>query len=148
MNEAQAVEAICEHWESEWEALHPDDPDDPDNIPYVFDNEVFTAKTTWARVSVIHTQQSRQATMGPVGARKFDRGGNIAVQLFVVADQGGFALSTLADEVREIFEGVRLTVNGDTEALHTYAGTTTNPRVDGPWHTCTVLSQFRYYDTK
>ncbi len=150
MTEQQAIEAILEAWEDGWVLLHPPVEDDPDYVPYTFENETFTPPVSgpWARVSIVPTQVSRQASMGPAGSRRFSRGGTIAVQLFVDVNGGRSALAELADEVRGIFEGTRITAGADAEPICTYAGSTTAVEPDEPWFMCTVLVPYNYVQTR
>jgi len=136
VTEAQAVEAIAELWATGWVALHPTD------VPFVLDNEQLTAPTTWARVTIVHTA-GQQASMGPAGSRRFERRGQIAVQLFGDVNKGRAQLSGLADDVRTVLEAKELIVAG--QVLWTIAGTTREVNTDQRWAQCLVVVPFRYY---
>lgn len=139
MTEAQAVEAVLEAWKAGWAALHPAD------VPYTEDNEAFTAPTTWARITIVHSFR-QQITLGPIGSRRYEHRGQIAVQLFGDIDRGRLQLSTLADDVRKVLEGVAILVG--SEALDTYGGTTREQPTDGRWNQSTVVIPFKYYEVR
>jgi hypothetical protein len=141
VTEAQAIEAILQHWRDEWEWLHPADEDHEDHIPWVAENEVKDSAETWARITVVPTA-SNQATMGLV--RRFSRRGQIAVQLFARPNAGPGTLARLADDVRTIFEGRRISTAGIDEPVCTYAGSTNPTQADGAWSMCLVTIAFRY----
>lgn len=145
MTEAQAVEAIAEAWQDGWELLHPDDPADPDYVPYVYDNEELTAPALWARVTIAHSV-AVVGTMGPAGARRFDRRGNIAVQLFGDVNVGRLQLSCLADDVRSVLEAKPILSGSDV--LVTFAGTTREGKTDGRWNQSMIVIPFRYYEQR
>lgn len=146
MTEREAIEAIYEQWESGWETLHPASQADPAHVPYTFRNEAFTPDTlgslgAWARLSVIHTR-AEQITFGDVGTRKFERRGNVFVQLFAPIDQGVGVLADLAQDVRATLEGQRL------EELNLKAARTEELPEDGGWAAVVVVVEFRYTDTR
>lgn len=73
--------------------------------PYYFDNEVAERQeVNWVRLVVRHNQ-AEQETLGPVGARKFERSGSVIVQVFTVLDKGTTDGDTLVEAVRDVFEG-------------------------------------------
>lgn len=146
MTEAEATQAILEAWEDGWDPLHPEDPDDPEHVPYTYDNEVFDTGSlgdlgAWARVSIRHST-GRQATMGSAPSRKFERRGFIMVQLFAPIDQGRTLLSELADDVRTALEGVR------SSELLIHEGVTEESPSDGRWAMSVVTLPFRYTQTR
>lgn len=144
MTEAQAIEAICQHWIDGWLPLHPGNPLDPNHVPFTFDNEEFASVPTWARVSVVHTV-SEQGSMGGPGTRRFERRGQVAVQLFGSVDVGRQALARLADDVRSFLEAAAITAASGT--VHTYAGTTREGPPDGAWHMTLLTVPFWYDQT-
>lgn len=146
MTEREAIEAILETWESGWETLHPVATTDPACVPWTTTNEDFQADQlgalgAWARVSIIHTTAD-QVTMGDVGTRKFDRRGNVYVQLFAPVGSGVGLLADLAGDVRSVLEGVRLS------GLTLHAGRTQEGAEDSRWAMHTVVIGFRYTDTR
>lgn len=77
---------------------------------YTFDNEKFEppsttsvlngfAGTPWVRLSVRHGD-SRQKTLGPVGARKFEHQARVILQIFTVPSTG----IKKADELNQAFQ--------------------------------------------
>lgn len=135
MTEAEAVEAIKQRWIDAWPGLQP-------SVPYTFDNELYDAPATWARVSVLHTVRE-QTTSGPTNGRRFEARGQIFVQLFGEVNVGSKPLSLLADSVREVFESRRI---GDE--VVTYAGSTRESPTDGRWAMRVVTVPFFYDETR
>ncbi len=136
MTEALAIEAILQHWKTGWEALHP-------TIPWTTTNETFEAAASWVRIAVVPTV-SVQASMGGAGYRRWARHGQIAVQIFTPVNAGDAARAALADGVRTVLEGARITTVGVTEPVHTDAGSTTDPSTDGAWNQAVVVVPYRY----
>jgi hypothetical protein len=143
MTEAQAITAILTHWEDNWEDLHPADEDDPDHVPWNPENEVAESTEQWVRITVVPTV-SDQASMGPVGSRRWARRGQIAVQVFSHANAGMAEISALADDVRSCLEGARISTPGVDEPVCTYAGSTNIGATDGVWMMVTVVIPYRY----
>jgi hypothetical protein len=146
VTELEAIQAILGQWETGWDALHPQDTDDPDCVPYTYTNESFSTDQlgdlgAWARVSIIHTSAS-QLTQGSAPYRKWERRGNVFVQLFAPINQGAATLAELSDDVRTALEGHRL------ENLNLYEGRTEEVPDDGAWSRRVVVVRFRYVDTR
>jgi hypothetical protein len=141
VTEAQALEAILNAWENRWLVLHPADVDDPDYVPYTFDNETFQGVARWVRVTVVNTSR-QQTTSGPVGSRRFEQRGRIAVQLFGDVNQGALELAQLSDDVRAILEGQTITVGNQEIAL--FEGESTTAPTDGRWAMRMVVVGFLY----
>jgi hypothetical protein len=136
MTEAQAVEAILQHWKTAWEAAQP-------TIPWTTTNEVYRSEAAWVRIAVVPTV-SNQASMGPSGSRRWARRGQIAVQVFTAVNNGDAARAGLADTVRTCLEGARISTAGVDEPVCTYAGSTGEQSTDGAWNMCVVTVPFRY----
>lgn len=146
MTEREAIEAIYQQWQSGWEAIHPNIVGDPARVPYTFMREDFSADSlgvlgTWARVSVAHTTAA-QITFGNVGTRKFERRGNVFVQLFAPVGQGVGLLATLAGDARKVLEGKRL---GE---LNLNAARTEEIPDESTWASVTIIVPFRYGETR
>lgn len=76
--------------------------------PFTLDNEKFDEpRTTWVRLSV-RNRISRQHTLGPKTQRVFRREGSIFCQIFIPTDEGTVEGDRLAQLVKDIFEGERL----------------------------------------
>lgn len=135
MTEAQAIEAIYQRWRTIWLAAHP-------LVPFHFENEGAESAGSWARVSVRHTT-SRQMTQGQAPYRKFERRGVIMVQLWSPIDAGRAAMSALCDSARTVFEGKTI-----DEGLNCYGGATQESQTDGAWFMASVVTQFRYVETR
>ena len=136
MTEVQAVEAIIQAWRTGWEARQP-------LVPWTTENEVFETAAAWARISITHTS-SAQATMGAPGARRWDRRGIIAVQLFTTPNVGIAVAAGLADDVRAVLEGVRLVAGDAPRELDSGAGQTGGESTDGAWLMRMIALPFRY----
>ena len=136
MTEREAIEAILEQWKTGWEAAYP-------AVPWTTRNEQFTTDglTSWVRITVSHTT-SDQTTCGSAPSRKFERRGNVFVQLFAPVDAGYGTLADYAQTVRTVLEGVRL------EELNLYAARTEEQPTDGAWAMATVVVPFRYTQTR
>lgn len=111
MTEAAAIEAMLEQWATKWEVSHPD-ASTALRVPYTFDNEDFSPSSlgtlgAWARVS-IEPSVSEQATFGAAGHRKFFRRGTVFVQLFTPLGNGDAVVLSLVEDVRAVFEGIRI----------------------------------------
>lgn len=157
MREAQANETILERWDSEWELLHPGSRPDPvigkpDTsqplcVPWNARGESFRPDQlgppgAWARVVTRHSSAS-QTTQGRAPSRKFERRGSIYVSVFAPINSGTALITSLADDVRTVFEG--LTLGG---VLIVGAGRTEEADEDGVWTSSVVILPFRYTETR
>ena len=141
MTEAQAIEAILQHWEDGWEALHPADTSDPDHVPWTPDDETFEAVASWVRITIVPTT----AAQGSLGATpRWIRRGQIAVQIFTTPNEGAAAGALLADDVRTVLEGKRIALDGDDEPVCTYAGASQPLGNDGAWRSAVVVIPYRF----
>ncbi len=141
MTEADAIEAISKRWSVSWSALQP-------AIPFVFDNEADHSVDSWARVSIQPTS-SRQISMGPAGTRRFERRGNIFVQLFGALNVGRAALATLAADVRTTFEAQTIaTAGGGGEPIVTYAASMQDVSTDERWSIVVATVPFSFVETR
>lgn len=121
MTEAEAYEALLQHWATAWAALQP-------TVPWRTDNEVDDSLAQWARITMVPTV-SNQASLGE--DVKWMRRGRIAVQLFSSPNVGPGALFRLIDDVRTCLEGKALAV-GD-ERFNTVAASASPPSTEGAW---------------
>jgi len=80
--------------------------------PYAFDNENYeppspdkspNSGTPWVRLVVRHAD-SNQATLGPVGSRKFEHEARLILQIFTVPNTGLQRSDELAQLFFEIFD--------------------------------------------
>lgn len=145
MTEVEAVDAIQQRFITAWEAEMP--LDDLGNVAYTFEGEGFEAPANWARVTVLHAS-ARQTSAGGTGTRRFERRGNVFVQLFTDVELGRRAASRLADVARTVFEAQRVSVAGDDEPIVLYAGQTREVETEGRWVRTTVSFPFTYYQTR
>lgn len=144
MTEASAYEAILQQWATSWELTHPN-ADSSLRVPYCFADETFATTSlgtlgAWARVTVEPTT-SEQSTFGQAPYRKFERLGNVFVQLFAPLNEGSAKILALVEDVRTVFEGMRIS------ELNLYAAT---PRriVDNAWTSRIVVIPYRLLVTR
>ena len=137
MTEAQAIETLWQTWKAGWAIKHPE-------IDSFFENEGAAAETTYARISVRHTTGA-QTSIGPPGSRRFERRGNLMVQLFAPTDQGRGYISGLADDVRSIFEGGSF---GSGDPVRCYGGRTQEVPTDGNWYMVVVVIPISYFERR
>jgi hypothetical protein len=97
MTQDELETAIKQRWESNWEALHPQDPEDPDYVPYTYDNESFGAVAVWAHLAIEPTVRAR-TTQGRQFA-KYEARGIIRIRLFGSIDVGASQLAGFVDEI-------------------------------------------------
>jgi len=110
---------------------------------YTFANEKYSppTDTTWARVTVNH-EAGEQDSLGSVGNRKFLRRARLFVQLYSTVDSGTRALDLLADQVRDLFEGVSFS------GLYFVSVDIRESGTDGEWYQVVVDAPFFYQETK
>ena len=140
MTEADAVEAIFERWATSWGALQP-------SIPFALDNEAFVGVDKFARVTIVHST-AQQLSLGPPGSRRFERRGNITVQLFAPIDQGRKTLSLLVADVRTTFESQAIASPSGGDPLITFAASTHELAQDDRWYGLAVAIAFVYYERR
>jgi hypothetical protein len=117
---AEAHKAILQTWIIQWPVKAGGTQSAP-TVPYAIDNrKLANPSPPFAQVDIVNVN-SDQATMGRVGARRFERIGYIDVHLFDARDQGRGATDTLAEYVREIFESTRIGAVGEKRGLMTLA---------------------------
>lgn len=111
---------------------------------YTFANENFTPPPSlpWVRLSVQH-QTGNQETLGAVGNRRFERAGQITMQIFVVKDDGLRDMDALIATCRGLFEGRTLTgpircTDADVQEIGN----------DGPWFQVNIDVNFAYEETR
>jgi hypothetical protein len=110
-----------------------------------FPNENFTTPVgqTWARFSIVNVT-SVQRSLGDVGRRKYDRGASVFVQIFSPKNTAQKPADLLAEEVREVFEGIHL-VGNDIRFRNT---TIREIGVDEGWYQLSVECEFEYTETR
>jgi hypothetical protein len=131
LNEAR--EAIYDRWKAEWDAT-----------VFEFDNQskkLHEGSVNFARVTV-RNLSSAQETLGAAGQRHFRRRGAVFVQIFTPENKGLKAGDDLAQEAREIFEGVSFDGLDFSGALVRESG------ADGKWFMHMVEATFDYDEIK
>lgn len=110
---------------------------------FTFENEKFIPPedTPWVRLSVRNIT-GEQETLGPIGLRKYDRRGIIAMQIFVLADTGLAQADALSKTAQDIFEGISFL------GVHTDNSNIKESGIDGKWLMMLVEIFFFYDETK
>jgi hypothetical protein len=138
MTEAQALEAISARWADPttgWPSLQP-------AVPFTFENIKYEAADRWARVTVRMTS-SRQRSMGPAPFRRFERRGQIFVQLFGAVGVGRAELAGLVETVRTLYEAQTLGTD-----LTTYAANTQDVATEKKWFMVVVTIPFTHIESR
>lgn len=105
----EAREIILTRFISVWSALDP-------AVPYIFDNEEYdppggASGVTWCHLK-IHETDGGQATLGGVGARRYDRHGVATLEIRAARNAGTQKADSLVRTFRENFEGVTISSGG------------------------------------
>lgn len=145
MTETDAVDALTQRWITAFDALNP--LSGIGSVSYCFEGEPTVAPSHWIRVTVLHSS-ARQVSAGGTGTRRFERRGNVFVQMFADLERGRRDLGVMADAARSVFEGQRVSVVGDDEPIVVYAGQTREVETDGRWVRSSVVFPFVYYQTR
>lgn len=138
MNEAQADEAITQHWSAGWEALHGAGPT---FVPWVPLNQITDSTPEYVRLSIV-SMTRRQATTGDT--KRWRHTGELAVQIFTRANIGTRRAKELAGDVRTVLEGRFITAPGDDEPVTTLAGPSRSPQTDGVWFMMLVTVPYSF----
>lgn len=98
----EAEQTVLTHWVTSWGAT----------TAYVFEEEelpagVVRGQASWVRLVVVD-RPSDQESLGPVGGRKYRRRAWVAIQIFTPSNQGVAGALQLADQARDVFEGLSL----------------------------------------
>ncbi|MCH9665878.1 MAG: DUF4128 domain-containing protein [Gammaproteobacteria bacterium] len=112
--------------------------------PMAYDNETFDGQINgepWIRLSVRHTV-SAQDSLGSVGNRRYQREGNVFVQIFTASDSGTKRADELAQQARSILEGTRISTIRFNDVQITEIPS------DGLWYNIVVEAAFRYDERK
>lgn len=130
----EAGEAVYLRFKDNWNVA---------NAVYTFDGEQFDEPTDapWVRVSV-RNLGSAQVTLGEVGNRSFERIATVIFNVFIPANTGVGAAWTIADLIKDLFEGVSFSELAFFESDIREQGT------DGLWYGVVVESKFTYNETK
>jgi hypothetical protein len=133
MTETEAVEAIAALFVSAWPTLQP-------SVPLRLGNEVEDSAATWVRLTV-QPLTEEQATMGPVGGRRFEHRGAIVVELFCDLGGGMRARAVLADSVRAVLRG---TLVGGQELITFSAAAVPRPTREQRWDEAVMRIPYRF----
>lgn len=127
---------IYNYFLNQWGATTPVDLE---NEPF----EVPDVNTTdaWVRMVVRHTS-SAQESLGRIGNRRYRRLGNVITQVFTRSGGGLLLADTRAQQVRDVFEGVR------TGEISFFDVQISEGPTDGVWLMMIVQAAFDYIDIK
>jgi hypothetical protein len=95
----------------------------------------------WARIVVL-PNTGRQITLGKTGARRFDTEGVAIIQVFTRANTGTNTNDGLAEQVRDLFDGVSF------DGVWTFGGAVRTIGSDGAYWQQNVEIQFRFEKTR
>ncbi len=115
-------------------------------VPFALDNEEMdhpdaSEGKSWARF-IVRESGSEQATLGPIGSRKFKRSFVGTCELYCLTNKGTQRADALVKAFRTAFEGV---TDQDVYFLETQA---VEIGTEGNWHRVNALSLFWFYETK
>ncbi len=107
------------------------------------DNEEFNEPTdgNWVRL-IVRSFVRVQDTLGKAGNRRFRSTASVLVQVYALANTGVKQLDTLAEEVKNVFEGVSFS------GLDFLAGDIRETGVDGKWNQYVVEIEFDFDEIK
>ena len=130
-----ATNSIYGRWATEWGST----------TAYVFEDEsaegLAKGKAPWCRV-IVAVPGGGQQTLGPIGARKYDRRGVVFVQIHTLTEAGVATSRTLADQARNVLEGEAF------DGLAFDDATIDNDGIDGRWKRTVVQAFFHYQEHK
>ena len=108
-----------------------------------FDNEDFDEpdKLEWARL-VVRSFTRGQNTMGGVGSRRFRSTASVLVQVYALSNTGVKQLDLLAEEAKNVFEGVSFS------GLDFLAADIRETGADGKWNQHVVEIEFDFDEIK
>lgn len=135
---------VTSTWNAQWTTQTP-------TCPWTDDNELNFAKpaptvppatpAAWCRFVIRHLD-SVQDTLGVPGARKWMRTAIATAQIFVQLGAGCELADQLAENARQLFEGV------DLAGIVFFKSDVFEIGSDGRgWHQVNVSTRFRYYQT-
>ncbi len=130
----QARRLVYQHWNDNWTGP-----------TCVFDNMQGvegTVDSPWV-TNIVRELASRQATLGSIGSRRWERQAVLITTIRVPSDEGTELADSYAQAVRDLFEGV--TLEG---GLNIFQVDIAEGGTDGHWYTVTVRSLFTYQETK
>lgn len=142
---SEAVDAILEVFKTAWDANAPN----PTLVDYqnvsVANNVKLPpdAELSWARVTLEHLDGGQGSLSGGLGTQRYDRDGNLTIQIFTPAGTGLSEGHSLAKIVTDAYDGIA-TSNGVWFR---------NARVneigpDGDWYQINVIIDFNYDEIK
>lgn len=132
--QAEARESVYDLFRTTWGS----------RTPYTLENELFhgdSQSTAWVRVSVRFIDPTN-ATLGPIGQRKYRRSGIAFFQIFTLLDKGMAAADGHAVVVRNGFEGVTY------ESVNFFDATARDLGPDGKWNMTTVEVNFNFEEVR
>lgn len=136
MTEADANEAISQHWRTGWEELHG--AASGDHVPDVLEGDAALSSSEWVRFAIVPSVSSLQT----LDAAQRERTALLAVQVFT-PPSGTRRASTLVDDVRAVLEAQ--VISSGSERIWTLAASVSPGQNDGAWIMRVVSVPVRWY---
>lgn len=133
----EAEQLILDRWVTEWGTT----------TPFTFEEEqipvgVDVGETSWVYL-FIQDIKSDQINLGAIGGRRYLRKAQVQIYIFTPANQGTAEALSLAQQAREVYEGIRL------EPLKNFLeGQIVRVGPKPPEFQVNVLCPFEYTETK
>lgn len=111
--------------------------------PFTLDNDDFTEPdgVPWTRLTV-RGIGGGQTSLGKVGNRRYDRLGQIVINIFTPVEEGTSRGDILAQEALDLFEGTRFNGVVVNNAVIQEIG------AKDTWYQINVTASFEYYEIK
>jgi len=136
VTEEDANEAIAQHWNTGWIAVHG--PLTADPVTSVIEGEIAESAAEWVRFSIVPAGSQLQT----LDAQQRERTGFLSVQVFT-SPVGTRRSSELVDDVRTILEAQ--VIASGSERIWTHAASSGPGQPDGAWTMRLVTVPFRWY---
>lgn len=136
MTEADANEAITQHWHTEWDALHGSASGD--EVAYVLEGDAALSASEWVRFAIVPSVSSLQT----LDAAQRERTALLTVQIFTPPNETRRA-SELVDDVRSVLEAQ--VISSGSERIWTLAASASPGLNDGAWIMRVVSVPVRWY---
>lgn len=136
---SEARQAIYTLFYNGWGGATPE-------TPVVYDQTAYdpTGVDEWVRISVRNVS-NEQATLGGIGDRKFDRSGNVFVEINVEPSIAQTRIDELIDKAKNVFEGIKI---GGTSVFFKNVTHREQGIVDNQWNVVVVDAEYEYNETR
>lgn len=137
MTDADAHEAIAQHWRTGWDTLHGSGSGD--EVTDVAEGEIGASDEEWVRLAVVPTVSQLQT----LDAAQRERNALIAVQIFALPASGTRRATELVDDVRTVLEAQVIASGG--ERVWTLEASAQPGPSDGAWLMRVVTVRAKWY---